>query len=224
VCVAGACRHGCWAGGLLHPVDGPSQLGPCLGCVAGQPLALAPAPIGTPCDEGVCVDGACVDGCVVDGAWVAPWVELDGEPCRWCAPNQTRNDLVARRDGTACGEGRVCAAGECRAGCVVDGHFFAPSEGPTGDPCNVCDPAVALEALTPVAAGVACGDGEVCAFGVCLAGCVIDGLVYQADAQAAAAPCLQCRPERATDRWSARDDGAACGGPNRCRAGACEPP
>lgn len=224
VCVSGVCRRGCWSAGQYHPIEDPSPLGPCVRCIEGQPLELAPAPIGTPCDHGVCVAGTCSDGCVVDGAWHPPWIEVSDAPCRWCAPPTSRHALVPRRDGTACGNGGVCTGGECREGCVVGGVHYGPGEGRAGDGCAICDPEVALEALTPVPAGHPCGEAQVCAFGLCLSACVIDGLVVQPGAHAPDRPCLVCHPERTTDTWTQREDGVSCGGASRCEAGVCIPP
>jgi hypothetical protein len=70
------------------------------------------------------------------------------------------------------------------------------------------------------AAGCACPAGTVCLHDVCVAGCVIDNVVYATGAADPQDVCHVCSARDATG-WSAATDGTTCGAGRVCVAGTC---
>lgn len=102
--------------------------------------------------------------------------------------------------------------------CLVDSNRY---DAGAGDACTVCDPARSSATLTARADGTSCGTGQLCVAGACGAQCFIDGQVQPPGAGNPDDACEVCAPTRSTTQWSARADGASCGGGEVCEAGAC---
>lgn len=146
-----------------------------------------------PCTANTCSRGDCLaaprDGAECD----------DGDPCTSgdaCDIVLCRGDLVACDDGLDCTTDECDGAGGCTwtpiAGtCLVDGACLADGDPSPDEPCLVCDPAQATDALSPLVDGSACDDGdpctgpESCTAGVCGGGVEVlcdDGLDCTTDA------------------------------------------
>lgn len=222
ICVSGECLPGCVDSAHWYP-HGPVT--ECQRCVPGVAYRLSDEPDGTPCgDDSICFAGQCAEGCVVDGREIAAQTRPPDVACRQCEPDVSRVALTPLPDGAVCDDGtQVCVAGECAAGCWIDGRHLAPGESPPDDPCSVCDPNIHLHMLSDRPDGTdVCGAGETCFAGACERGCLIAaGVFYPEGFINQDANCQACRPELTTHAWSLRDEGASCSTGGQCVAGLC---
>ncbi|MCL2825503.1 MAG: hypothetical protein FWD57_16040, partial [Polyangiaceae bacterium] len=154
-------------------------------------------------------------GCLIDGHVYAVGLH-PSNPCLTC-------DLADKNKWTALGEGASCngsnycdSAGECVAGCLIDGHVYAPGPNQT-NPCLTCDLADKNRWTAP-GEGASCEGSKYCSAGdECIAGCLIDGHVYAVGLNPAN-PCLVCDLE-AKNAWTPLGEGASCEGSKYCNAG-----
>jgi hypothetical protein len=105
--------------------------------------------------------------------------------------------------------------------CAVDGKTFQDGSANPANPCQTCQVATSSNAWTPVVDGSSCGNGQVCAAGVCGAECFINGVIAAAGAVDPANPCQGCSPGTSTTAWTPFVDGSDCGPGQVCVAGAC---
>ena len=126
-----------------------------------------------------------------------------------------------RSDGTGCGDGKVCVAGSCFAGCLVGGALQAPGALDPMNACAGCQPDQSIAAWTPLADGAECAMGSICGAGTCMAGCFVDGAVRAPAALDPNNGCQVCDPAVSTGAWTVLGDGAGCGAGKVCAEGAC---
>ncbi|MBN1771275.1 MAG: hypothetical protein JXB32_08450 [Deltaproteobacteria bacterium] len=190
----------------------------CVDCECRPGVALAD---GTACDDGdpCTADEACTGGICTGGMSVC-----------LC---DTDDDCVAFDDGNLCNGRLLCVGRECR---------FAPETVVTCDPTgntdcrvNLCTPATGECAMTAVADGMSCDDGNECTVGdACAAGLCVGGpSTCECEATADCAPyedgdlcngTLVCEPGSHT---CVVDPGTlvTCdpSGDTACRANRCDP-
>ncbi|MBI5162211.1 MAG: hypothetical protein HY996_12495 [Micrococcales bacterium] len=130
---------------------------------------------GNPCTQNTCRRGACLaeplDGAACD----------DGDPC---TSGDVCDIVVCGGTAYSCDDGFDCTddvcdgAGGCDnpvsdGSCLVDGECLDDGQASADEPCLVCMAAQATDALTALADGTVCDDGEdctssdVCAIGTC---------------------------------------------------------
>ncbi|MBI5546240.1 MAG: delta-60 repeat domain-containing protein, partial [Deltaproteobacteria bacterium] len=158
-------------------------------CGAGYSCAAAKCiASGTSADAGACVGDACqpsCTGCLID-ATCYPDATLNPEnPCQRCDSARSLSAWSNSQAGTSCpDEPNACTTDTC-------------------DAAGTC-----LHA--PVADGTSCGDGLVCAGGICRAGCFIDGNHFASGALDPINSCQACDPVRDPLAWSSLPINAPC--------------
>lgn len=156
--------------------------------------------------------------CLVQGTWRDPGF-VDG--CGLCDPAAS-SALVPRADDTACAAGRFCRAGQCTAGCVLDGGFVADGTADPLEACRQCRGALSTSGFSPAPEGVACGSGQYCSGGSCGPGCLINGALVLPGAVQPGDACSSCVPALSTTAWSTSPNGTRCGAQQACAAGSCQ--
>ncbi len=190
--------------GACLPVGGPVD--PTLGCCPGL----------------VAVNGVCTDLCAGVTCAAADGCHVAGtcNPMTGACSNPNAPDGTRCSDGSLCTDGDVCAAGSCAG---------TPAVLDDGNPCtaDACTPAGGVTHV-PLAAGMACGDGDLCngneacdGMGTCAPGAPVatdDGNPCTADSCNATTGLAEHTP--VADGLSC-NDGDACTQADSCRAGAC---
>jgi hypothetical protein len=168
------------------------------------------------------IDGACVG---------AGGLDPENE-CRACAPALATEAYSAAPAGVACADdgdettADVCdGAAACthpvKGQCLVEGVTYDAGAANPGNPCQSCDPARSASAWSDRLAGFPCTeDGLSCTADVCdgagacrhelFAGCLIGGAASPR-ARPTRRRCRACNPELATDGYTAKAAGLACG-------------
>ncbi len=223
-CQAGRCQstpRDCSA------LDGPCVRGACEPA-DGQCVA-APAPDGTPCDDGLfctapdsCLGGACQGAARDCGPPAAPCTG-------WrCDEAQGACLAEAREDGAACDDGLFCVVGErCSGGqCLGDPRDCSASGGGCVD--GTCDEALDACVGAPLPDHTPCDDGDACTGpDACDSGTCLGPLV---DCSALDGPCAAgvCDPQTGgclaapLPDGEPCDDGSFCTTPDGCLAGLCQ--
>lgn len=218
-CRSGACVSGCVVGARFvaaGTVEG------CLICdPARSSTALSPHINGTTCATGVCNAGACASGCFINGVFVADASLNPANPCQRCEALTSTSAWTELGNGAGCGNGQVCNAGACGAGCFIDGAPRATGEVNPANACLHCAPGTSTTAWSPRVDGEACGAGQVCGGGACSTQCFISGALVADTGANPANACELCMPTTSTTAWTARADGLACGTGRVCAAGVC---
>jgi hypothetical protein len=161
--------------------------------------------------------------CVIDKKTYANDAVNPDDPCEACEPSHSKDSWSVRSDGTVCGNGQICRAGACGAGCEVDGVYRKPGVVDPEDPCQTCQPSWSTTGWTAIADGTACGGGLVCANGICGTACDIGQTVYASSETNPANACQTCQPAITSTTWSDVKDGTECGGGEVCSGGSCNP-
>ena len=195
---------------------------------AGQKLCVgAPLQIG---DENPCTDDTCTSGVVSHTPLSGTACPASG-PCSTGICNGGACSQTPVADGTACGLGKVCAAGECAEVTCT----------PACGPCEACD--ATSGACTPKADGLPCEDdgnpctSDACGSGQCAHTQVADGVTCGAGmacktgvcSPSTCAPacgeCQACSPTQVCEPASGActDDGNPCT-LDTCGGGACTHP
>ncbi len=135
---------------------------------------------------------------------------------------------VNASDGAACGAENVCSAGVCGARCAA-GVACTPSG--TADACKVyattCNAQLTQTTCSPTANqpdGTACGTGDVCSAGACIAACVPNQGCTPSNADPCKTYATACNADLTQTTCSTagnQPDGTACGAANVCYAGSC---
>ncbi len=187
-----------------------------------------------PCTTGICLAGICekrvkTTHCLIDGSCYALGDANSSNECELCG-QAAREAWSSKDDGTACGDGNQCVAGDCLDCFDLDG---------------CADVANDLECATIACEENACSvdaagrDGEACtddgldctfdlcnAFGVCSHNtirnntCYIGGACYTRNQENPSEPCQSCRMEDPWN-WSNKNDGAVCSDGDQCLSGSC---
>jgi hypothetical protein len=220
---AGTCQAG-------TPLD-PDDANVCTvdGCDPQTGVFNVPGPAGTPCEDAdLCNGDEACDAGGVCAAGTPPTVD-DGNVCTAdsCDPvlGVVHTPVSA---GISCADGNVCNGDETCDGSAVC-QAGTPLDLDDGNPCTAdsCDPITGV-AHTPVAAGTACADSDLCngdetcdGAGACVAGAppvVDDGNVCTADS----CDPVQGVVHAAMSAGTSCSDSNVCNGDETCDgAGAC---
>lgn len=148
VCFEGTCKKGCWIDNAFVERGQASPTNPCLKCQPGKDARHYTVANGDACDDGnPCTSTSSCDNqgaCVSDGVAAITGVVAG---CDLSGADAGRN-------------GSVCAAGECKPGCIVDGGYVSPGTRSGANDCLACDPARSVIAYSPLAQDTACGPGD----------------------------------------------------------------
>lgn len=169
VCAAGKCGAQCLIGGTVYATGMPNPSNGCQSCQPGtSTTAWTDLASGTSCGSGrVCSAAVCFAGCFIDGATRGAGAVNPSDRCQSCQPSaSTRSWTGTSEDGATCGTGRVCRAGTCIAGCLIEGAVRAAGD-KTANGCRSCKPETSTTTWTNLTAGSACGAGGICGAGVC---------------------------------------------------------
>src|SRR6185437_14247981 len=180
VCSGGACQAGCFVNGMVVASGAIDPANPCMSCQPGVSTTMwAPSSDGTSCGTGkVCSGGACGAGCYIGGKFYLPGAVDTANPCEVCTPGSSTSEWTNVADGTGCGQGVICNAGACSAGCYVGGAYYGSGSASPSNACQTCQPAVLTTGFTPASNGTSCGAGQICGNGTCAMGCAINGMFY----------------------------------------------
>lgn len=157
-------------------------------------------------------------GCVIAGipyANGAPNPVNSCQVCKAALPSSWSNV----DEGTACSSG-YCNLGTCKAGCFIQGAFYAPNTPSPANACQACQTS-APTSWSALAPGSTCGTGMVCSGGTCQTGCWIQGAFVGSGATNPSNACQICTPSKTTQSWSNNDAATAvpcggCGGTAAC--------
>ena len=188
-CVGNACVAGA---PVFCPAPSQCEVGV---CVAGVGCASAPAPNGSPCDDGL--SGTVGDAC-------------SGGVCQGFAQCQLDADCD---DGNACNGGETCQGNTCVAGVPLS--CSAPSQCTTG----FCDAASGCQ-VAPLLDGALCGNGGgFCTSGTCqMVDCSVGTRRQQERClEAFGGSSSGCQLD------SDCDDGDPCSGQETCQSNVCIP-
>jgi sulfatase modifying factor 1 len=202
---------------------------PANACESCQPGVTASAwssvTDGTACGTGgICHTGACVNGCEIGGVYATTNEPDPNDTCQSCQPGTSTSMWSSLADGTGCGNGQVCAGGQCGTQCDIgDAGVVASGAANPGNACQSCQPGTSTSAWSNVANGTSCGAGDVCNAGGCVAECYIGGVFYTANETNPSNVCLSCQPATTTSDWSDVTYGSSCGTGAFCvGGGTCE--
>jgi hypothetical protein len=217
VCRSGSCEA-CSDGMFCTPAN-KCHLGK-LSCTSGRPVCVDMgdrAANGTGCGENLyCSNGACVSCTAATSCTVSNPCKTGITTCD-TGTSQCLEDRN-RRDGTNCGEGRVCQNGVCQA--CGDGMGCTPANKchlgrlscATGSP--VCS-----DAMASAANGSDCGVNLVCNNGNCVP-CTAR-LDCQSPCQTGITSCGSGTSQCVLT--ANKRDGTGCGAGRVCQSGSCEP-
>lgn len=225
VCQAGTCKDACFISGAVRAADSANPNNPCQTCQPGvSTTAWTALADGSACGSGkICAGGTCQGECFVNGTLYSSGAVDPANPCHLCLPGTTTTAWSSAADGTACGPGQVCGAGQCQASCFINGAVVAAGAADPNNLCQTCQPAISTTAYTPSTSGTACAAGKVCSNGVCAAGCYINGAFVMSGSFNPANPCQGCDPSVSVTEWSPRaaSELKTCAFQMICHGGAC---
>jgi MYXO-CTERM domain-containing protein len=246
---AGTCTHnvaeGCLIGNACIAANAPSPTAECTQCnPALSTTAYTAKAKGVLCaDDASALTGDHCDGagrcahplksqCIIDGKTLAGGDPNPANSCQACDPLADIGNWTHRASGFPCADdGLSCTwdacdgAGTCAhrltTGCLIGGSCVqSPSADPSND-CQECSPALATDAYSPKAHGVACAeDGKPNTVDVCdgssacvhpLRGqCTIGGKSFDEGTLNPENPCQSCDPASTAAAWTHRGDGTPC--------------
>ncbi len=176
---------------------------------------------GTDCgSDGICRTGACVSGCEIGGVYYMASASDPNNSCQTCQPGTSRSAWSNVADGTECGNGQVCSAGQCGTQCDIAGKIVATGTVDPSNACQLCEPGMSTTAWTTAALGSKCGTGEVCNGTSCVSGCFAGGTVYPSGTANPGNACQSCQPTASATAFSSVEDGTSCTA-GTCCSGAC---
>lgn len=202
---------------------------PANACQSCQPAlstsSWSDVPDGTACGSGgICHQGGCTSGCEIGGVYYATNAPDPNNACETCQPSASTSAFTSVGDGVSCGNGQVCAAGQCGSQCDINGTVYTTGTVDPNNACETCQPGTSTNAWTALAIGSACGaagSGQVCNGNVaCVTGCFIGGTLYTSGQANSANACQECVPTTSTTAFT-DISGTACGSGNVCNAGVC---
>jgi len=227
VCVNGACTTGCLIDAIYYAAAAANSADACQLCDPTQSAdAWSYLQDGESCGSGqVCSAGVCQAGCWIDGAPRADGEVSVANVCRGCIPALATADWSDLSDGTACGDGKVCATGRCELGCIIDSTLYASGATLDQNVCQVCRPAWTTSAWSKNDDGMSCGDARVCYRGACESGCWVRDQYWPAEGNSYMARwfCQECIPSVSTSQFTSLPDGTVCGmyEVGECRSWGC---
>ncbi|MGC4119562.1 MAG: hypothetical protein QM765_34325 [Myxococcales bacterium] len=222
VCRNGDCQAGCSIAGAYYGPGAANPANGCQQCLPDQSLSAWVNADGASCAAGkVCTGGACATGCFVAGTFVAAGSLDPANACMRCDPTLATGAWSPGDDGVGCGSGQVCTAGQCKAGCYIDGAFRDAGSTNPSNICQACSAATSTVAWSKQPEGADCGAGRACTNGVCSGMCTIGGKTFADQQQDPTEACRKCDSATKADDWTPRADGLDCGGGKLCHAGQC---
>lgn len=158
-------------------------------------------------------------GCVIGGTPYANGASNPANPCQVCKVASAPSSWSNADEGTTCSSG-YCNLGTCKAGCFIQGTFYAPNAPNASNACQACQSS-APTTWSALAPGATCGTGMVCSGGTCQTGCWIQGGFVGSGATNTLNTCQICNPAKTTQGWSNNDAATAvpcggCGGTAAC--------
>lgn len=210
-----------------RPMEPSPEAGTCATppCAGNDPDAGVETPkcaTGCAANETCSEEGTCaIVACIANDALVPVGALDPTNACRRCGAS---GEFTTLDDGTACGDGMLCAAGSCGARCAIAGVLYDEGARDPSNPCQACATATSSTAWTARAIGAECGTDMYCAASGCQAGCSIDGAVIVPDTLQPTNDCFACLPATSSTAWTMRENGSECGAPGQvCTAGHCGP-
>lgn len=223
ICHSGACVAGCEIGSAYYA---PSAASPTNGCESCQPGVTTSAwsnlADGTVCGGGgICHTGACASGCEIGGVFSSANGPNPNNPCQTCQPAASTSGWTNATDGSPCGNGQVCASGQCGTQCDIGGTVYTSGAFDPSNACESCQPGTSTTAWTVSSLGTGCGTGEVCNGATCAAGCFIGGTAYSANQADPGNACQACQPGSSSTTWTTVSLGQSCGAGEVCNGASC---
>jgi hypothetical protein len=224
VCNSGACASQCFIGGTVYASGASDQGNACQTCQpSASTSAWTEATDGTQCGTGgICHVGSCVSGCEIGGVYYATSALNPNNPCQTCQPGTSLSAWSNLSNGTACGNGQVCASGSCGNQCDIGGTIYGSNATNPTNACQSCQPGTSTTTWTVVANGTGCGSGEICNAAACAPGCFIGGTIYASGAANPTNACQSCQPGTSATAWTAVATGTSCGSGEICESANCE--
>lgn len=178
----------CLVAGVCYSNGTATAGNDCLGCVATtNQTSWSPLGSGTSCaadsyactsdvcdGNGVCTHRVAAGNCLIGGTCYANGTPQPGDACMGCVAAIDRSNWSPLGQGTACAaDAFACTADVCdgsgtcshpvaTGNCLVDGVCYTDGTPEPGQPCMRCDAAVNRTTFTPIAATLACNDGDRC--------------------------------------------------------------
>ncbi len=175
ICAGGQCGTQCDIGGIVYPVATINQNNTCESCQPAESTSQwSNLADGAGCATGeVCASGNCVAECFIGGMLDTSGTLSPGNPCQSCQPGASVGGWTNVVDGTGCGAGDVCTQGNCEAGCVIGGTFYAPTTPNPANTCQICQPSSSTTGWSNLPDWTVCGSAEVCQGGTCYPECTV---------------------------------------------------
>jgi len=227
VCKAASCGAGCLISGTFYTAGTTNPANACQSCQsATSTTAWTNLANGTGCAAGdVCSGGSCGSGCFISGQLYGPNAAEPSDPngaCQTCQPATSTTAWTNLPSGTGCATGQVCSStGACGAGCSINGSTYSATAANPANACQTCVPAMSTSAWTISANGSSCGNGQICAAGLCGATCDIAGTDYNSGTPNPSNSCQTCQPGASTSQWTSLATGASCGTNQICNGSTC---
>jgi hypothetical protein len=158
--------------------------------------------------------------CVIGGATYTSGGLDPANSCESCQPNRSATKWSDISNGTACGEGDVCASGVCTPACDIGGTYYVGGATNPANPCQRCQPGVTKSEWTSLAAGALCAPSSVCYMATCDRGCFIAGVYLASGAADPMNDCQSCQPSVSTTAFTNASNETVCAG-GSCCSGAC---
>lgn len=214
---------GCLIDATFYATGAPNPNTVCQSC---QPTVSASGwsndADGTSCGSaGICRAGTCVSGCEIGGVYYAANSTDPNNGCQSCQPGTSSSAWSSVTDGTACGNGQVCASGTCGTQCDIGGTVYASGAANPTNACQSCQPGTSTTSWTAVATGTSCGAASICNGPTCVADCYVGGTVYTTGQANPGNPCQSCQPTASTTNFTSVANGMSCGAGEVCKAGTC---
>jgi alpha-tubulin suppressor-like RCC1 family protein len=189
-------KPGCVIGGTPYDDGAANPSNPCQVCNASSSqTSWSSAAEGTSCQGAkFCSGGACKAGCFIANHYYAEGDPNPASPCQACRTSFSTRDWTVGANGSTCGSGMVCNAGNCQSGCWIDGTLVSSGTTNPTNQCQICKPMSPTPGWSNNDDGISCGGGKMCGGGVCQAGCFIGGTFYASGALNPSNACQSCNP------------------------------
>jgi hypothetical protein len=150
-------------------------------------------------------------GLKLDAGAADSGVSLDARDSGLTADTGTVDSGV-KPDSGSTGMDATPDARDSGSGCVIGGASYVSGAANPNDACESCEPGKSTSAWSSIADGTSCGNGQICASGMCGMQCDIDGVgIVASGGPNPANPCQSCQPGTSTSGWtSAQGVNANC--------------
>ena len=214
---------GCLIDATFYTNAAPDPSNSCLTCQSPvSATGWSNAADGTSCGSaGICHSGTCVSGCEIGGVYYAATSADPSDTCQSCQPGTSASAWSSVADGTACGNGQVCASGACGTQCDIGGTVCASGAVNSTNPCQSCQPGTSTTSWTAVATGTSCGVATICNGATCVPDCYVGGAIYTTGQSNPGNACESCQPTSSTTEFTAVASGTGCGAGEVCNEETC---